>query len=331
MDKKSFFRNGLIAAVLLITLGYTACSDDIDYNESSSYQSSELQSSSGIPFSPGDSVTKYKGLLLTKIYFTGSGYSYHPDTTLIRDQYFRITNNSDTAINAAGVAILESKFVSPSDYYDFSDSISNQNFVTQVIYRIPPRPSLLIPPDSSLVIAYQRENLSPDGLDLSHADYGWTAGTPAPLLEEIFTYSQTVWILHNRGFRSYAIAGLPASVSDTTDLINLGWKYSGTYKLDVGDTTYTFTTTKAYKIPNEWIIDAVNVVSPVEDERDLHTLPYILDTGFTDAGDIFDSSSPDRFKHAVTRRKDQNTGKYLDSDDSSKDFIPNDSIYNPWP
>jgi hypothetical protein len=257
-------------------------------------------------------VQQYAGLVLSKIYFTGSG-------STVRDQYFRITNNSDTVIDAQGVVVLESKFNCATAYYGFSDSISDQHFVTGVIYRVPdPTP---IAPGDSIVLAYQREDLVPqDGLDLSGADYGWTEGTPTPLLDKIFSYSATVWVLHNRGFASYAIAALPEGVNDTTALNNRGWKYTGTYYLNVNGTVYPYTASKAYKIPNEWIIDAVNVVSSDTSQRLLQTLPYVLDAGETDTG-VLPSNSTARFGIAVSRNRGAN-GKYVDTNNSTNDFAP---------
>jgi hypothetical protein len=268
----------------------------------------------------GDSVQQYAGLVLSKIYFTGSGSS-------VRDQYFRITNNSDSTIDAQGVVVLESKFTcGTTQYYDFTPPIDSVWFVTEVVYRIPV--STPIAPDESIVLAYQKANVS-GGLDLSGADYGWTAGTPTPLLSKIFSYSASVWVLHNRGFRSYAIGALPTdSASYLAD-----YQYTGTYKFDVHndkvDTTYTMTTTNAYKLPVEWIIDAVNVVSPVPSERVVQTLPPVLDSGLTWAGDPLNSSSTTRFGYAVTRKQDF-SGKYEDTNNSTNDFDANDSQNNPF-
>jgi hypothetical protein len=73
----------------------------------------------------------------------------------------------------------------------------------------------------------------------------------------------------------------------------------------------------------------VNVVSPVASERVLQTLPYVLDEGFTWAGDPNDSSSPTRFGLAVTRDTDI-TGKFIDTNNSTNDFITNDPDNDPF-
>jgi hypothetical protein len=317
--KQKVFKSGIIAAALGLAMGWTACSDDFD-EMSSSDQYSGLYGSESLnvetdPFT-GDSVQQYAGLVISKIYFTGSG-------STVRDQYFRITNNSNDTIDANGVVVLESKFTCATPYYDFSDSISDQHFVTEVVYQIPV--STPIPPDSSIVLAYQNTDVS-GGLNLIGADYAWNNGSP--LLDKVFSYSATVWVLHNRGFRSYAIGVLPTDTA--TFLAN--YQYTGTYKFDVHndkvDTTYVMTTTNAYFIPNEWIIDAVNVVSPVVSERVLQTLPFALDEGLTWAGDSTNSSSTTRFGFGVTRILEG--GKFLDSNNSSEDFTPNDSQNNPF-
>jgi hypothetical protein len=325
MKRNNFFRNGLIAAVLLITLGYTACSDDLDYDGSSSNQFSGTYGSDALTngYNPlvGDSVQQYAGLVLSQIYFTGSG-------STVRDQYIKIANISGDTIDAKGVVVLESKFNSVTAYYDFTPPIDSVYFVTGVIYQIPG--TKLIPPGDSILLAYQKAEVT-DGLDLSDADYAWEGDT-GPKLTKIFSYSLTQWVLHNRGFTSYAIAALPDSTAtDTTKLITRDWKYEGTYKLDVYNattgvtTTYNYTASKAYKIPNEWIIDAVHVWAPQYNTNVVQTIPPVLDYGYTYAGDTLNNNSPNRYKYAVTRR--DSTGNISDTNNSSSDFIPNDYIY----
>jgi hypothetical protein len=99
---------------------------------------------------------------------------------------------------------------------------------------------------------------------------------------------------------------------------------------DKVDTTYTFYTTNAYKIPNEWIIDGVNVHAPILSTNVLRTIPYELDYGYTSAGT--NNTAATSFLHAVTRQKDD-SGRYIDTNDSSPgfDFLPNDPIIIPWP
>jgi hypothetical protein len=313
--KQNVFRSGAIAAVLGLALGWTACSDDFD-EVSSSDQFTGLYGSKSLmavtDTLTGDSVQQYAGLVISKIYFTGSGSS-------VRDQYFRITNNSNNTIDAQGVVVLESKFVCATPYYDFTPRIDSNAFVTEIVCQIPY--STPIDPNGSIVLAYQNTAVS-GGLDLSNAAYGWQAGMP--LMHMVFSYSATVWVLHNRGFRSYAIGKMPEKESDFL----IDYPYTGTYKFNVGDTTYVMTTTNAYYIPNEWIIDAVNVVSPVVTERPVQTLPPVLDYGFTWAGDTTDSSSSARFIHAVTRK--MRGTKFVDTNNSTNDFTANDYRIDPF-
>jgi hypothetical protein len=331
--KKISFRSGLIAAMLVIALGYASCSDDFDYDyDSSSDQYSGFRSSEdSTVYNPlvGDSVQQYAGLVISRIYFTGSGQT-------VRDQYFKISNISNDTIDAQGVVVLESKFVSTIAYYGFvTDTITNTpdpidslNFVTQVIYQIPnPTP---IAPGDSVVLAYQIADLSPSGINLSGADYAWEGTTETgPFLTKIFSYSATVWVLHNRGFCSYAIAALPDGLeTDTTKLNYRGWKYTATYYLNVGTTPYSFKASNAYKIPKEWIIDAVNVQAPVYSSNVLHTLPHSLDYGYTYAGDTTNNNATTRYGYAVTRK--DSAGIFIDTNNSTNDFIPNDFLSTPY-
>jgi hypothetical protein len=301
-------RNGLIAAVLGIALSYAGCSDDFGYGSSSDQYAGIGSASVNLGDNPyvGDSVQQYAGLVISKLYFTGSG-------SAVRDQYFRITNNSNSTIDAEGVVLLESKFNSSTAYYGFIPSIDSTFFVVDIVYQIPSQ--TLIEPDNSIILAYQQAEV-PEGLDLSGADYAWETGDP--LLRKIFSYSATIWLPHNRGFCSYAIGKLPADSATFID----DYKYTGSYYLDVTNsagitTTYSYTATKAYKFPNEWIIDGVNVVSPDPAEQNVQTIPYVLDAGKTSTG-VIPSNSTSRFGVAISRNSVN--GKYIDTNNSTNDF-----------
>jgi hypothetical protein len=326
--KRNLFRSGILAAALGLALGAASCSDDFDY-ESSSDQSFGFYGSEtiGVAYDPltGDSVQQYAGLVISEIYFTGSGNNPNSGG-LINDQYIRITNNSDDSIDVGGVAVLESKFNSVTAYTDFTPPIDDADFVTGVIFQVPASKPLASG-ESILLAPYRKSYTDSTGLNLSCADYEWNVNSGTGSLTKVFSYSLTTWVLHNRGFSSYAIAALPGgyySENDTTALNNLGWKYTGTYNLNVGGTVYPYTATKAYAIPNEWIIDAVNVQAPVYTSNVVPTLPEVLDEGYTYAGDTTNNNSTTRFRHKVIRNIV--SGKYLDTNNSLNDFHANDTI-----
>lgn len=228
--------------------------------------------------------------------------------------------------------ILESKFKSASAYFNFSDSIALDTFVTEVVYQIPPQREALGAGESIVLadeaIDHSQDGAYPNYVNLEDAEYAWTdPGSSATLMTKVFSYSKSYWQLHTRGYCAYAIAQLPV---DTADFL-ANYKYTGTYDLKVHrpdgtDTIYVMTTTDAYSVPNAWIIDAVHVAGPSADERILQTIPLSLDAGYTYAGDPTGRDSTMRYEKCVTRKKDS-SNKFIDTDNSTNDFIPNDTSY----
>jgi hypothetical protein len=261
--------------------------------------------------------------VISKIFFAAHSKYF-------RDCYIRITNNSSHDMDVSNLVVLESKFKSASAYFNFSDSIALNDFVTEVVYQIPA--TEILSPGHSIVLADEAINHSAmdvSYVDLRGADYAWTdPGASATPMIEVFSYSKSYWQLHTRGYCAYAIAKL--DVSTATFLAN--YKYTGTYDVlvhrpDGTDTIYVMTTTDAYSVPNSWIIDAVHVAGPSAAERILQTIPLALDAGYTYAGDPTGVDPTLRYEKCVTRKVDSVTGKFIDTDNSTNDFIPNDTTY----
>lgn len=315
MKKANIFQNGLIAAAFGMCAALAGCADDPLFDVLSDDENSVTEKAFRSNGSP------YDGLVISKIFFAAHEKYF-------RDCYIRITNNSDADIDVSEVVVLESKFKSASAYFNFSDSIALDTFVTQVVYQIP-RTEVLAS-GQSIVLADQAIDHSESGeyplyVNLENADYEWTLtpGSSATLMTKIFSYSKSYWQLHTRGYCAYAIAKLQTSTEDF--LAN--YKYTGTYDLKVGDTTYVMTTTDAYSVPKAWIIDAVHVAGPSPSERILQTIPWTLDAGYTYCGDPTGQDPTVRYEKCVTRIKNSTTGKFIDTDNSTNDFIPNDVTY----
>ena len=77
---------------------------------------------------------------------------------------------------------------------------------------------------------------------------------------------------------------------------------------------------KAYKLPNDWIVDGVNC--SVEAERQWNVLPATVDAGWTHCGKI--DHDKDRYFKSVRRKMlylDENGHRVLqDTDNSTDDF-----------
>ena len=165
---------------------------------------------------------------------------------------------------------------------------------------------------------------NPNSFDLSGADFEWydessnpnfldTDNPDVPNLDRWYTASLTVWALHNRGFRSYAIARMETSKEEF--LANNLYTYN--YELVVPGYDPFPMDGEAYKVPNEWIIDAVNL-SISSMFQQICTDPS-LDRGWTHCGE--QDSDPNRYNKAVMRKSDsQNKQILIDTNNSTEDF-----------
>ena len=72
-----------------------------------------------------------------------------------------------------------------------------------------------------------------------------------------------------------------------------------------------------YKVPNSWILDGVNL--SVESVHEWNVLDASIDAGWTYCGKV--DKDETRFNKSVIRKQDAN-GKYIDTNNSTNDFIP---------
>lgn len=286
-------------------------------------------------------------LLIEEIYFTGTPLPSTGKTNIKNtDQYFLITNNTDELLYADGLLIIESKNANAgSTWKEFIDPIIDEYCEAGVVMCIPGSGTdNPLEPGESLIIASNGINykegytgtsgmtveMNPNGIDLSKADYEWfTKSTNStididipevPNVDMWFCYSLSILALHDRGFQSYAIAMPPATMTKEKFLEDYNW--AGAVYLNhtlAGD--FEQTLTNAYKVPNDWIIDAVMCTVPsVNQTRQFSTM---LDAGWTYASPQNIDKDAQRFGYSVLRKRDTETGKLVDTNNSTNDFLPN--------
>jgi hypothetical protein len=117
--------------------------------------------------------------------------------------------------------------------------------------------------------------------------------------------------MHNRGFKSMAIARIPISYQQY--LTNYKYEYS--YELKVRDMVFPMSS-EAYRMPNDWIVDAVGL--GVTEAHEWNVVSSTLDAGYAHCGKT--TSDKSRYGKAVVRKKDATTGKWIDTNNSSDDF-----------
>ncbi len=269
------------------------------------------------------------GFVIAEIFFTGTTYPNGSQYT--GDKYFVIYNNSDEVLYADGLAILESG-LNTAMKRNCNPDIMAQAMPVQAVYAIPGNGTTYpVEPGKSLLIcdnAIDHTETNPNSFDLRKADFEWYDVSTNPNfvdlnnpevtdLDKIYCYTATIWGPHNQGLNSYAIGRL--GVDKETYLSQ--YKYSYDYDLVVGENVYPMKG-NCYQIPNEWIIDAVNLSIPATFEWTV--TDRSLDVGWSYCALVMSDAS--RYNKSVRRKVLSSTpdGRKIlqDTNNSTVDFIP---------
>ncbi len=325
-----------------LSVGYYECSyqADVTYNNGSGDDAAVVSgqlignvesvraTADGVSLSlPVYLVADNDDFIFEEIFFTGtrrtSGSSY------IGDTYFKIYNNTDHVLYADGLAFVESKFRS-TQQYAFNPDLKQEAMTVHAIYVIPGNGTdHPVQPGASLTIcdtAIDHRTSNENSFDLSGADFEWydVSTVPSqtdidnpdvPNMDKWYCDSRSIFILHNQGFTSFALARIP--VDKQTFLTDYYYTYNYTMYLPTG--TYPMSG-DGYKIPNSWIVDGVNC--SVESDRKWNVLPASIDAGWTWCGRM--SSDSDRFFKSVRRKMlyltDDGRRVLKDTNNSTDDF-----------
>jgi len=264
------------------------------------------------------------GFVIKEIFFTGTRTP--EDKAYNGDKYFVLYNNSDSTLFADGLVLAQSSFLTTTKQ-DYTPDIMSEAFTTGTtidgVVMIPGSGTTYpVEPGQSIVIANNAINhleYNANSLDLSKADFELelipSINVDNPAVPNLINITGAM-TMHDRGFKSYVLARLPEDM--TTDTFKEQNQYSYSYTTAIG----TQKTQNAYKIPNEWIIDAVNL--SVEDEFSWIVTAPSLDMGWTYCGKT--SSDKNRYGKSVRRivlSTAENGREILkDTNNSTKDFLP---------
>lgn len=266
--------------------------------------------------------------IISEVFFTGtlqpSGNQYYGD------DYIKIYNNTDHVLYADGLSILESYFLT-TQKYNYTPNIMNRAMTVQAIYTIPGNGhDHPVQPGGELRIVdtgIDHRVANPNSFDLSDADFEWydVSTMPAhldidsptvPNLDKWYCYTLSFWVLHNRGFKAWALARIP--IDKATYLKN--YLYTFTYDIVLEAGSFPMSQTKYY-IPNEWIVDAVNC--SVASNYTWNVTDPSLDRGWSYCGNI--DKDKTRYFHSVRRKmlylKDGHP-VLKDTNNSTADFNP---------
>lgn len=260
------------------------------------------------------------GFVISELYIVGS--KTPKGTGFTGDQYIKVANNSDKVLYADSLLIVESAF-SNNQKRQYSPDIMDKAMAVDVIYMIPGKGhDVPVAPGASITIAVNAQNHRTDKtfgyLDTSSADFEIYDASDKNVdidnpqvknLDKWYSYSASFTILNQQMSKSYAIAKL----DQAKEVFLKENSYVAKWLFVFKNTTREMTT-KAYKIPNVDIIDAVNVGFTAEYQWNI--ISPKLDAGYTYVGNT--QKNKDYYGRSSIRRKQGS--KYVDTNDSSSDF-----------
>ncbi|MBC8986157.1 DUF4876 domain-containing protein [Pedobacter sp. N36a] len=264
-------------------------------------------------------VEEGEGFVIQEIFFTGT---QTPENKLyLGDKYFVIYNNSAQTLYADGLVIGQSDFLT-TQKRDYTPNVMSEAVAVGSVIKVPGSGTQYpVLPGKSIVIAddaINHKEYNPVSIDLRKADFEIFNEDADDIDNPQVKNMENVYgrmVLHNRGFTSYVLAKFP----NGTDDFLTHQKYDYSYNLQVGGVVYPMDQ-EEYKIPNSWIIDAVNL-SVQSDFQWIVTDPS-LDMGWTFCGKL--SADKTRFGKSVRRKVLSTTteGRVIlkDTNNSSLDF-----------
>lgn len=259
-----------------------------------------------------------KDFIIEEVFFTGIKT---PDNKNYNNsRYFKLVNNTDKVLYADNLIISGSEFfttvkrvITPYNVEEYFP-IANMMVLTGTGTQYPVKPG-----DFIVVADNATDHRPSNGFNLQNADFEFPNTNPSlgqvdnpavPNAKIVFTkMTFNMIFLYTTSQEAYVIARFPAGENPDTFIQN--YKYTYSYTNSAGNTT----TVNSYKIPNTWIVDAVNT------SRDADFL-HIITGASLDAG--YTSASPGYSGKTVRRKIVGQTanGKniYKDTNNSAADF-----------
>ena len=274
--------------------------------------------------------------VIEEIYFTGTALpeTGSPDKYL-GDQYIKIRNNTDETLYADGMLLILASALNSGMN---AEMVAGGDFRTEscagtAFYSIPGSGrDVPVEAGKSLIIVNNAQNhleSNPASWNATTADFEWydissndafqdTDNPAVPNLDKWYAQTQTVHTLHNRGFNAVAIAMPPAGM--TAEQFLTEYPLTDAYYIfhSPNGSDYTLPLRNAYRVPNDWVLDAVN--TGCRDAYYIAPWDASLDAGYAWCGTT--DGDPERFGKAVIR-KGTSDGRLVDTNNSSSDFDSN--------
>lgn len=319
---------------------YTVGETQKEVNVRGEVQSVEVKAGTTPSFTiPMTLVDIHSGFVLAEIFISGN---LTPEgETYMGDSFFRIYNNSAETLDAQGLILCESAMQSDmmNDYFVLDqfdvkredivqgsgtkfDTYKATHSISDATYMVPVGTPVLVAPGESLLIGDVGKNHTVDNAnswDFSGFNYEWyddnewypDVQTAVTDLTKLYCSSFTIWMPHSRAVKSYFIAQKPNDVTVKQFLADRGITYY--YVYPANKRTMPFA---GYSIPNEWILDAVNISN--ETDYKWSYMSSSLDKSYAHIATSSDDASAMNGKSV---RRKVLSGKFLlDTNDSAHDF-----------
>lgn len=255
-----------------------------------------------------------KSWVIKEIYFSGS--KTPSNGNYWQDQYIELYNNTDQVLYADGLCISESEHTTINPATAWTDLLPSK-VAAGTIYGIGGNGTdYPVQPGQSIVLASNGSNhkaLNPKSpVDLSKANFEWydehalDVDVPeVPNLIKHYSYSLSVWILHNRGYRSYFI------FKPDTDMPAFLEKNKVETTNAAGKVVYR------YAIPTDLILDGVELSQ--HNALNQKALPAAIDAGYS----YCDNANSGLVVRRKVLRTEGNRTILQDTNNSKEDFLPN--------
>ena len=265
------------------------------------------------------------GFVIREYYYSGSTRTN--EKSYFSDQFIEIYNNSGDTLMADSLLVVELE--SDGRATDYWTYMHDDSIVVKTIWALPSH-NYPIAPGEGFIIAQDAMKHKSDStygnsnspVDLNHADFEfWSDKSangdidyPAPnMVAKLWVWKGNEFVFHSRGGSAIALVKIPG---DVDEYINHNY---------ISKESTTSTARYYCKIPNKWVVDAVEATW---NDRLYKRLGNSLDAGSTyiTPGPYFGLS----VRRAIERTIDDRT-VYKDTNNSSVDFlkdqIPQPGIY----
>ncbi|MDR0750828.1 MAG: DUF4876 domain-containing protein [Tannerellaceae bacterium] len=265
------------------------------------------------------------GFVIEEIFYTGSGTP--EGKSYLGDIYIKLYNNTDKPLYADGLFLATTQRNTSISYTYIPEILDKYVPVNGIIVIPGDGTKYPVQPGKSFILAASAVNHkegNSNSFDLTIADMEWRnehlANQPANnpnVPDAILLYN--FFTTHHAGLSSVIMGRI--EVSQTEFLGKYIYEYS--WKMVFNGVEYERGPFLDYKIPNEWVMDAV--YTSVEGETEAPVFAPSIDMGWTYCGSSFGDT--ERFGKSVRRKVESTTtdGREIlqDTNNSAVDFIPN--------